>query len=164
MRTVVDVNLLGTMYGCQVAMRGMAAQEGGGFVYVMEGLGSNGRTRAHHALYGTTKAAVRFLYKSLVEEAEGTPVHVGSISPGIVVTDLLMDVYEDRPEAEVERVKRIFNILADRVDTVAPWIATQVLSTRNNGANITWLTNLTAFGRFMSAPFQKRDLFTEATH
>jgi len=163
-RSVVDVNLLGTLYGTHVAMRGMREQQGGGFVFLMEGLGSDGKTRAHHTLYGTTKSAVRYLFKSLVDEAADGPVRIGSISPGIVVTDLLMDVYEDRPEDEVQRVKRVFNILADRVETVAPWIAEQVLSAGNNGATITWLTGLTAFGRFMTAPFHKRDLFAEATH
>ena len=64
---------------------------------------------------------------------------------------------------ETREVKRVFNILADRVETVTPWLAEQVLNAKNNGATITWLSNLTAFGRFMTAPFQKRDLFTEAS-
>ncbi len=161
-QSVVDVNLVGTLYGTHVAMRGMREQEGGGFVYVMEGLGSDGKTRALHTLYGTTKYAVRYLFKSLVDEAADTPVRVGSISPGIVVTELLTAVYEDRPVEEFDRVKKIFNILADRVDTVAPWIADQVLAAQNNGATITWLTGFTAFGRFMTAPFNKRDLFADA--
>ena len=97
-----------------------------------------------------------------MEEAADSPVRVGSISPGIVVTDLLTSVYEDRPVEEYDRVKKIFNILADRVDTVAPWIVSQVLAAQNNGATITWLTGFTAFGRFMTAPFNKRDLFADA--
>lgn len=161
-RQVVDVNLLGTLYGTHVAMRGMRDQEGGGAVYVMEGLGSDGKTRALHTLYGTSKVAVRYLFKALVDEAADTPVRIGSISPGIVVTDLLTAVYEDRPVEEFDRVKKIFNILADRVDTVAPWIVEQVLEAKNNGATITWLTGFTAFGRFMTAPFNKRDLFSDA--
>jgi len=158
---LVDVNLTGTLYGTHVAMRGMREQPNGGFVFVMEGLGSDGKTRAHHTLYGTTKYAVRYLFKALVDEAEDTPVRIGSISPGIVVTDLLTEVYEDRPVEEFDRVKKIFNILADRVETVTPWIAEQVLAAQGNGATITWLTGFTAFGRFMTAPFNKRDLFQD---
>tara|TARA_Y100001968_G_scaffold298445_1_gene308320 strand:- start:683 stop:1396 length:714 start_codon:yes stop_codon:yes gene_type:complete len=160
--TVVDVNLLGAMYGAHVAFRGMREQQGGGFVYLMEGLGSGGEMRPFHTVYGATKYAVRYLAKALINEAKDTEVRVGSISPGIVVTDLLMDVYKDRPVEELDKAKKVFNILADNVDTVAPWIAERVLAARDNGTSITWLTKFTAFGRFATAAFNKRDLFAEA--
>lgn len=160
--TVVDVNLLGAMYGAHVAFRGMREQQGGGFVYLMEGLGSGGEVRPFHTVYGATKYAVRYLVKALVDEAKDTEVRIGSISPGIVVTDLLMDVYKDRPVEEVDKAKKVFNILADNVETVAPWIAERVLLAKDNGTSITWLTKFSAFSRFATAAFNKRDLFAEA--
>ena len=52
-----------------------------------------------------------------------------SSRPGIVVTDLLEDDYEGQPEA-FEKVKKIFNILGDRVETVTPFLADGVLGKR----------------------------------
>jgi hypothetical protein len=76
----------------------------------------------------------------------------------MVVTDLLTGQYRDRPD-EWERAKRIFNILADRVETVAPWLAERVLANTQSGARIRWLTRSKLIGRFLAAPFRKRDLF-----
>ena len=62
LKTVADTNLLGSLYGSQVALRGMLAQ-GGGQLYNMEGFGSDGRVGDGLAVYGCTKAAVRYLNK-----------------------------------------------------------------------------------------------------
>ncbi len=58
-----------------------------------------------------------------------------------------------------ERVKRIFNILSDRVETVTPWLARKILSNTKNGVTIAWLTKSKLLGRFLSAPFHKRSVF-----
>lgn len=154
---VVDTNLLGVMYGAKVALRGMLDQ-GFGSLYNMEGLGSDGRKEHSMALYGTTKRGVRYLTESLAQEVQDTPVLVGALSPGMVVTDFLMGQRERSPEVE-DRARRIINILADRVETVTPWLAQQVLVNDKNGARITWLTQRKAMSRFLMAPFRKRDLF-----
>ena len=155
--SVVETNLLGAMYGSKVAISGLLAQDGGA-LYNMEGLGSNGRRVAGLTLYGTTKYGLRYLNEGLVEETRGTPVLVGALSPGMVVTDLLTGQYQDRPD-DWERAKRIFNILADRVETVSPWLAGQILANQKHGAGITWLTRPKMMARFLIAPFRKRDLF-----
>lgn len=154
---VVSTNLIGTMYGCKVALQGMLDQ-GAGAVYNMEGLGSDGRQVEGLALYATTKYGLRYLNQALAEEVEGTGVIVGALAPGMVVTELLTDQYEDRPEDWAE-AKRIFNIIADRVETVVPWLAEQVLANEENGARITWLTRSKIMGRFLTARFRQRNLF-----
>lgn len=156
-KAVVDVNLRGLMYGCKVALGEMVAQ-GHGELYNMEGLGSDGRYVEGLLLYGSTKRAVRYLTRGLSEEVQATPVIVGSLSPGMVMTDMITGPYQGRPE-EWERAKRIFNILADRVETVTPWLADQVLENDQNGADIRWLTRWKVIQRFLAAPFVKRDLF-----
>ena len=155
--TLVQTNLIGTMYGAKVVLNGMLAQ-GGGSLYNMEGLGSDGGRVEGLTLYATTKYAIRYLTESLVRETEGTPVLVGTLSPGMVTTNLLMGQYEDRPQ-ELERAKRIFNILADRVETVTPWLAQKVLANKRSGVRFQWLTKAKAFTRFLTASFRKRDLF-----
>jgi NAD(P)-dependent dehydrogenase (short-subunit alcohol dehydrogenase family) len=161
-RAVVVTNLAGAMYGSKVALRGMLEQ-GFGSLYNLEGLGSDGRKVEGLALYGSTKCALRYLDESLAQETRGTPVLVGALRPGMVVTDMLTRQYVERPE-EWEQAKRIFNILADRVETVTPWLARQVLANDKTGVCITWMTRRKSIGRFLSAPFRKRDLFEEPEH
>ncbi len=60
-----------------------------------------------------------------------------------------------------ERMKRIFNILADKVDTVAPWLVDQILQNKKTGVSIQWLTKSKIIWRFATAPFSKRDLFDD---
>jgi len=156
-RAVVETNLVGAMYGAQVALNGMRAQ-GHGALYNMEGLGSDGRRVEGLGLYGTTKHGLAYLTDALVAETEGTALLVGALRPGMVVTDMLTQQY-DLGSADWERAKRIFNILADRVETVAPWLADQVLANRKHGARFHWLGRARVLGRFLRAPFRKRDLF-----
>jgi len=158
-KAVVDANLLGAMYGSKVALRGMLEQ-GSGSLYSMEGLGSTGRKMDGLAVYGTTKCGLRYLNESLAHEVRETPVLVGALRPGMVVTDLLTGK-KDRPE-DWERAKRIFNILADRVETVTPWLAQKVLANDKNGVCISWTSRRKIMWRFLTARFRKRDLFNES--
>ena len=154
---VVDTNILGLMVGCQVAIVGMLAQ-GGGYVYNMEGFGSDGRVRAGMSVYGSTKSAIHYLTKALVEEVKGTPVKVGSLSPGMVLTNLLTDPFQDDPEG-FERAKKAYNMLADRVETVTPFLVEKMLANKKSGARIQWLTPRKLLTRVALAPFRKRNIF-----
>ena len=156
-KAVVDTNLVGPMNGARIALKVMLEQ-GHGSLYNMEGLGSDGRRVAGMTLYGCTKYGLSYLTDALVEETKGTPVLVGALQPGMVATDLLTQQYKDRPE-QWERDKRIFNILSDRVETVTPWLARRVLANRKTGVRIKWLTRAKLMGRFLTAPFHKRDVF-----
>jgi hypothetical protein len=71
-----------------------------------------------------------------------------------------MGQYRNEPE-RWEEAKRIFEILADRVETVAPWIADRVLANKKNGARIQWLSRGKVMVRFLTAPFVRRDVFGE---
>lgn len=154
---VVSANLLGVLHGSAVAVAGMRGQ-GGGTVWNMEGLGSDGRAVPGLASYGSTKRAVTYLTDALAKELKGSPVRAAHLSPGMVVTDLLVQDYS--PE-ELAKAKKIFNILADRVETVTPWLADRVLAGTGNGGRVAWLTRRKAAARFATAAFRKRDLFEE---
>jgi len=156
---VIDVNLIGAINGCAVAIPAMLEQ-GFGAVYNMEGLGSDGRIAVGSVLYGATKRAIAYLSKGLAQEVADTPIIVGTTSPGMVMTDLLTGGH-DTSSPEWERTKRMFNILADRVETVTPWLADQVLKNEKNGAQLAWLTPRKIMWRFVTSPFNKRDLFTD---
>ena len=154
-KTIVDTNILGLMYGSRVAIRGMLAQ-GYGQLYNMEGAGSNGHVRNGMSIYSTSKAAVHLLSQALIQEVEGTAVQVGTLSPGMVVTDLLLDPLNTDPEI-FTRSQRIFNILSDRVETVTPFLAQKILENDQNGAKIQWLTRSKMIWRFLTSPFVKRN-------
>ena len=155
MRTLVETNVLGAMYGSRVALAGMRAQ-GFGSLYTMEGLGSSGGRQVRGlSLYGTTKAALRYLNDALMLETRGTPIIVGALQPGMTVTDMITKQYEGQPEAW-EKVKPIFNILSDRVETVAPWLARKVLANTRSGARFAFSSSGKLAWRFLTAPFVKR--------
>ena len=126
----------------------------------MEGLGSDNRRVGGLTLYGSTKSSVRYLTDALAEEVKGTGVIVGAFSPGMVVTKFLTGRFEEGSE-EWEEAKRIFNILADRVETVTPWLAEKAYRNKKNGVRFNWLTRGKVTSRFFAAPFNKRDLFKE---
>src|SRR5690606_24546172 len=86
--SVWQANVLGTYYGCGVAMAGMLEQ-GQGWIYNVEGFGSTGQLRWGLGAYGTSKAAVAYFTRALAAEAQETPVRVASLSPGMVMTDLV---------------------------------------------------------------------------
>lgn len=151
---VVHANVLGVMHGSKVAMLGMLRQ-GAGQIYNMEGLGSDGTVLRGSALYGATKSAVTYFTRGLVKDAKGTPVRVCFLSPGMVVTELLTG-----PEgSELDPgTRRIVNILADRVETVAPYLVGRILANDRHGARIDWLPKRKVAWRFASAPFNRRDV------
>lgn len=157
LEAIVATNLTGMLLANRVAIAGMLKQ-GGGQVWNMEGFGSTGMTQPGLAPYGATKRAVRYLNASLQKELKGTSVQVCTLSPGIVVTDLLMGDY-DRTSEDWKRAEKIFNILGDTVETVTPWLAKEVLASDQPGATVAWLTTRKVLGRFLAARFRKRDLF-----
>lgn len=154
----VHTNLIGIMHCNRVAMAGMLKQ-GKGRIWNMEGFGSNGQTMEKYGPYGATKYAVKYFTKVMIKEAKGTPIEVCYLSPGMVLTDMLASK-EARQEADWDRKKGIYNILADTVETVTPWLVENILAAKGNGAAVRWLTTPKVIGRFLKSRFIKRDIVT----
>jgi NAD(P)-dependent dehydrogenase (short-subunit alcohol dehydrogenase family) len=154
----IATNLTGVFHCNRVAIPGMYKQ-GKGMIWNMEGFGSNGAVRPAIAPYGTTKYGLVYFTKAMVKELEKTPVKVGFLSPGIVITDLLVPPPEKR-DARWEKSKKILNILADRVETVTPWLVEGMLRNHGrHGAAVRWLTRGKVQKRFLMNIFRKRDVF-----
>jgi NAD(P)-dependent dehydrogenase (short-subunit alcohol dehydrogenase family) len=160
MDAIVRTDLLGVLHGARAAMRGMVAQ-GAGWIWFMEGHGSAGRIQDGLSVYGATKRAVRYVAHSLAVEARGTPVRVGTLSPGMMVTDFMLSRLDRSDPAAWERAKRVLNILADKPETVAAFLAPRVLSAKKSGAHIAWLTGAKIMFRFMTAGFVKRSVMPD---
>ena len=156
---VIATNLTGLIYGCRVALQGMLKQ-GCGQIYNLEGHGSDGRKRRGLSIYGATKRAVRHFTEALILETEDTPVRVGMLSPGIVLTDFLLENLRKMPPEQRKTVKIIYNCLADTINTVAPFLVEHILENSAHGTEITWLTDEKANERFNSDDYTGRDLFS----
>lgn len=154
---IVATNLTGVLLANRVVIAAMLEQ-GGGQLWNMEGFGSDGMTQPGMAPYGCTKRAINYLNKAMQKELKGLPVQVCTLSPGIVVTDLLVGDY-DLSSPQWAKTKKVLNILGDTVETVTPWLAERVLASNRPGAKVAWLTTGKAFARFLAAGFNKRDLF-----
>ena len=154
---MVETNVVGAMYGSKVALQGMLSQ-GSGSIYILEGLGSDGRRVEGLTLYGSTKHGLKYLTDALAGEVKGTPVIVGALQPGMVLTNMLTGQYEGQPE-DWERAKRVFNILADRVETVTPWLAEKMLANTRNGARFKWLNTGRLVGHLAATLLGRRNLF-----
>jgi short-subunit dehydrogenase len=144
----------------EVALRGMMKQ-GYGQIYNLLGHGSDDRKRNGLVVYGTSKRAVRYFTEALIEETEDTPVQVGFLSPGIVVTDFLIEDMRKMSPEQLETVKAVYNCLADKVETVTPFLVEGILKNDKHGTQIVWLTDEMANERFNSDEYMNRDFFSE---
>mmetsp|Transcript_24555 Transcript_24555/g.62175 ORF Transcript_24555/g.62175 Transcript_24555/m.62175 type:complete len:310 (-) Transcript_24555:263-1192(-) len=158
-KQVLDTNLAGTIFCCQEAAKVMQKQEGMGHIFNMEGRGSDGSASPLSAAYGASKAAIPQLTKTLSKEVKGTNVAVHLLSPGMVLTSLL--VRDDLPLGS----KKIFNILAEHPDTAASWLCSKVISVvANQSRKLTVHRFLTPWGvlnRFLTAPMRKGKFFDD---
>ncbi len=157
--SVLDTNIKGMIYGSMVAAKHMLAQ-GGGQIWNMEGMGSNNMIQPKTILYGTTKHALTYFTKGLAKELKGTPVMAGRLSPGMMLTDFITKDHKGAPSPVIENTQfiNIFNILADRPETVAAFLVPRMLKNTRNNSQIAWLTNTKAFVRFSTAMFRKHRL------
>jgi short-subunit dehydrogenase len=158
-KQVMSTNMNGMIFGSQVAAKGMVEQKHGA-IYSMEGLGSNNMIQTKTILYGTTKHALTYFMKGLAKELKGTGVIAGRLSPGMMLTDFITKTADgQKPAIESEKsFVKIFNILADRPETVAKFFIPKMLANKKNNVQIAWLTNSKSMWRFMSAPVTKRKI------
>lgn len=156
---LVNTNIFGVIYGSQVAAKEMIKQ-GSGAIYNMEGLGSNNMIQSNTVLYGTSKHALTYFTKGLSKELKGTPVIAGRLSPGMMLTDFITKTPDGRKAAieENKSFQKIFNILADKPETVAPFLVENMLNNTKNNAHFVWLSNGRLMIRFISSLFNTRKI------
>jgi len=153
--TVINVNLKGYFNYNKAAAAVFKDQKSGKIVNISSINGLRGKFAQSN--YAASKGGEIAMSKSLAKELGKFNVNVNVVAPGMVMTDMVTRQYEGRPE-DWERAKRIFNILADRVETVTPWLAQKVLENDRSGVRFQWLSRPKLIGRFLTAPFHKRDL------
>mmetsp|Transcript_2083 Transcript_2083/g.3193 ORF Transcript_2083/g.3193 Transcript_2083/m.3193 type:complete len:303 (-) Transcript_2083:92-1000(-) len=165
MSQCIDINIKGALHGCRVAAKEMKKQDPPPHsdrlyrIFLVEGLGTDGSIRSSETMaYGMTKYACAYIANAVEKQVVKCPIALGRLQPGMVTTDLLKASFMDKPVEEVEKTKRIMNILADKEETVTPFLAEQLILGR---LTIRWLHPFKVLGRFANSLFQKRDIFDE---
>jgi len=131
-KKVVETNILGEIYGTQVALKGFGTL-GAGAIYNMEGMGAKkGRMVDGLSIYGTTKSGLRFFNDAIAHENKNGPILIGALLPGMMLTDMVMSQYDGKSE-DWEKVKNIFNAIAEDVNVVADWMTNKMLTNQKNG-------------------------------
>jgi NAD(P)-dependent dehydrogenase (short-subunit alcohol dehydrogenase family) len=125
----------------------------------MEGWGSRGEISPGMTPYCTSKRALRHFTDSLVQETRGSPVLVGTLSPGMVITDLLVSSYTNGAPENWLRSRRLFNFVIDPPERVCGWLADKVLASSRTGMHHTWMTPLRLLVRFFQPRYWSRNAF-----
>ena len=163
---LIDIDLCGAMYGCKTAISHMAKQ-GHGCVYCIEGFGADNATRLGLTAYGAAKKGVQYMVRGLAKELDqtSTPVQVGRLNPGIMITDFITHPLGQEGTMELsEKTKKVYNILGDKPDVVADFLVKGMIKNvakKKQNDYVAWLTRPKAAYRFMTAAFNKRDFFSE---
>ena len=158
-REILDTNVIGTLNGVKVALNGMLGQ-GQGQILNIEGYGSTSRIQYGLNAYGTSNAARTFFSKALILETKHLPIKVGTVLPGMVMTDLVLNNLSKDPE-ELKRLKPVFNIIGDFPEDVGSFIAKKIVDNKKSGVRIKYLTAPKMIWRILTAPFNKRDIFRD---
>ena len=161
---ILNIDLRGAVLGSRLAVQLMEQQPEGGFVYNLEGYGSNDAMMLGLNMYGTSKRAVTHFTQALAKEPEerGSKVKAGRLSPGIMITDFTVKALGGAESIALpEKTKKVYNILGDYPDVVAAHLVKGMLANTNNNAHIEWLTSGKAAWRVMTAAFNKRDFFAD---
>ncbi len=153
--TMVQTNMLGTIFGSQVAARGMRGQ-GSGRIFNMLGGGSDGEYFPGMGVYGATKRGLDYFTRALAKELKDTPVLVGRVRPGMVVTDGVRREILANPE-NFAKSRKVMNILCDQPETVAPYLIEQMLAFKKTGSKIAWLSGGKMAKRFLLSKLTPRE-------
>lgn len=134
---VVHTNLLGPLYCAKEAIRISQLQTRPLHVFLVDGSGTIGNSTPEYAAYGATKRSVPQLVKSLNVEAKDTRARFHVLSPGMVLTDLLLS------GSSAPRVRKIFNWLAEEPETVSTNLIPRICDVVDNDKKNRYISFLT---------------------
>lgn len=160
--SMISTNSLGTVLGSQVAVNGFRSQ-GQGSLYNMLGGSYDAKfLTPGMGIYSSTKASINILTKYLVEENKNTGVTIASISPGVLITENWLNEQKKLSQDEWEKARPMANIICDHVETVAPWIVSEILKNNKSGIRIAWMPFQKILLRFFKAKIlrQSRDVLS----
>lgn len=114
-RWIVDINLLGVVWGCRAAVPIMRAQQSGVILNIASSAGFAAAPQM--AAYNVTKSAVISLSETLAGELYGSGVQVSVAMPGFFRTSLLNEIRA--PSAETDMARRLMQGSGKEADEAA---------------------------------------------
>lgn len=156
MQQVIQTNIWGCILASQIALKGMQ-QQGFGQIFNMEGWGSRGEWSAGMTVYATTKSAIAYFSQALYKESRHTPIRVGTLSPGMVATDLLVSSWTQGNPQHWRRMKRLFYFIIDPPDKVAHYLVNRIYHNQKSNVRIVWMTPWRLLGRFFLPAYWRRN-------
>ncbi len=160
--SLIDIDLKGAVMGTRIAALQMEKQADGGYIYNVEGYGSNDAMMLGFNMYGTSKRAVTHYTVAFAEELaeRGSKVKAGRLSPGIMFTDFTVQSLGGKEQIELpEKTKKFYDMMGDYPDVVAEFLVRKMMSNTKNNAHIEWLTGGKVFRRIITSPFRKKKHF-----
>ena len=157
---MIDVDLKSTIIASKLIAKVMIEQNSGS-IYNVEGHGSNDAIIPGLSIYGTAKRGLTYFTTALAKELERRKVDVivGRLSPGIMITDFLINSFRNKRMELSDKNKKVYNILGDYPKTIAEFMVDKIIANKKNNVQFTWLTNRKAAWRFMTSGFNKRNFF-----
>lgn len=129
-RTVIDIDLNGTFYGCHAAYEHLKRSSfGGSIISIITMLGVSGWPGAAHA--GAAKAGILSLSRTLAVEWGADNIRVNTISPGpIGDTEGVKRLYKETGREELERKKTALGRFGRKEDiaNAAAYLASDMAS------------------------------------
>jgi 3-oxoacyl-[acyl-carrier protein] reductase len=114
----------GTWYLTKLVLRRfMLRQEGGRIVNISSVVGHTGNRG--QSPYTMVKAGFDALTKSLAQELAGRPIHVNSVAPGFIETEMTAALPEEIRQAIIARIPQGRLGTAEEVAEVVRWLATR---------------------------------------
>lgn len=149
---IINTNLLGTCISCKYMYEIMNSQDTGGSIFNLAGAGADGSASPLYSIYGSTKAGIVQLSRSLQNEWKNTNVDLHVISPGMMLTDLLTENANDE-------VIKFVQFLCTQPELVAmhlvPRIRKTYFSVQEN-QYIRFLTLFKILGKFLMYKFNNK--------
>lgn len=105
-RAHIDVNLTGVFLGCQMAVRQMRAQGGGGAIINISSIAGQ-QAYPNLAGYVASKGGVRMLTKTVALDVAVDNIRVNSVHPGNMLTDMMERSIKIAPELVEASVAQI---------------------------------------------------------
>jgi NAD(P)-dependent dehydrogenase (short-subunit alcohol dehydrogenase family) len=118
---MLAVNLSGTAAVCREVFGRMRAR-GSGAIYNIVGAGADYGQVPGMLGYATSKAALQFFTAGLAIEAQGSGITIGSVSPGLVLTEAVAREFARLPLELRPARTRVMNRIADTPEVSARWI------------------------------------------
>jgi len=132
-RHSLEVNLLGSIFHLQEASRLMGRNRSGSIINLSSIIGSRGKEG--QAVYGTTKAGIIGLTLSAAKELAPKGIRVNAVTPGLIKTDLLKDIPEQKMAEALSGIKMgrmgepkdVANVIVFLASDLAAYVTGQVL-------------------------------------